>query len=97
MTAPDTAEFGTPIGWQEDGSYVPCPECRWKPEPEREGGPPGVAIHVMPRRPGSATHHGDCPTVALSRDARERLETRLAEFDECRRRAWEGAHNYVIG
>lgn len=24
-------------GWQEDGSYVPCSECRWKPPTEHPG------------------------------------------------------------
>lgn len=79
-------------GWQRDGTYVSCPECKWAPPTERLY-PPGKALHF----PGT-THHGDCPTVPrLSPEADARLREDLAEMARCRRRAMADAHNYWIG
>jgi hypothetical protein len=78
-------------GWQKDGSYIPCPECRWEPE--------------KPRRPMIGTplgrfgtiHYGDCSTVPrLSREAEKELRETLDDIDRCQRDAWANARNYVI-
>ena len=77
-------------GWQSDGSYVPCPDC--KVEPRMYDGP-GTAVHM----PGTV-HDADCPRVPhLSPEAEAKLLADLREIDECRRRAWANARNYVIG
>ena len=84
------------VGYQTDGSYVPCPECLWEPTPptRREREMPGVAIPVFPRSPGTATHHGDCPKVPqIDQETRDRL----AEMDRVRRRGAAEARNFVIG
>jgi hypothetical protein len=79
-------------GWQEDGSYVPCPECNWTP-PVPRNPPPGVPV----RMPGT-THHGDCPTVPrLTPEQERKLHADLAEMDRVRRRGAAEARNYVIG
>lgn len=84
---------GEGTGWQDDGSYVPCPECEWAPPIERNP-PPG-------RRLGGQTgtyHDGDCPTVPhLSPEAQRELQAALDEISRCRRRAMASARNYVIG
>lgn len=90
------------IGWQADGSYVPCPQCHWVPAPtsRREQEMPGRALHFVPGVPGvpgSATHEGNCPVVDLSPEAKERLRAKFEEFAAASRRAWESARNYVIG
>jgi hypothetical protein len=82
----------TATGWQRDGSYVPCPECRWEPRVERDP-PPGFPIHLP-----STTHHGDCPTIPRLTRAQERdLRDRLADMDRVRRRGAAEAAHYVIG
>ena len=79
-------------GWQADGSYVPCPECRWAPAVERNPAP-GIPV----RFPGT-THHGDCPTVQIMSRAEEaELRDRLVEMDRVRRRGAAEAANYWIG
>ncbi len=79
-------------GWQKDGTYVPCQECKWDPPTERLY-PPGKALHF----PGT-THEGDCPTIPrLSREAERKLQADLDEIARCQRRAWASARNYVIG
>lgn len=81
-----------PTGWQPDGSYVPCPACRWEPKPERNPAP-GVPI----RHPGT-THYGDCPTVPrLSPEDERELRARLTEMDRVRRRGAAEAMFHVIG
>ncbi len=76
-------------GWQPDGSYVPCPECRWEPEPDNG---PGRAV----RFPGT-THRGDCPTIPrMSREDERALHDKLDEMDRVRRRGAAEARNYVI-
>ena len=40
------------LGWQADGTYKPCPECRWTPPP-----PSGFGRNVV--LPG-VTHAKDC-------------------------------------
>ena len=80
-------------GYQADGSYVPCPECRYVP-PEDTSPSFAVAIPVMPRKPGVAIHRGDCPTVPqVSRETQDRL----IEMDRVRRRGAAEARNFVIG
>lgn len=77
-------------GWQADGSYVPCPECKWRP-PTWDG--PGTPVRLA-----GTIHNGWCPTIPrLSPEAERELRARLKEFDDCRRRAWAHARNYVIG
>lgn len=83
-------------GWQADGSYVPCKECGWEPPPPPRNPPPGVALDVFPRTPGTATHHGDCPVVALPKDVQRKLYDDLAEMDRVRRRGAAEAANFVI-
>ncbi len=87
----------TEIGWREDGSYVPCPQCGWTPPPENDDGAPGQAISVMPKRPGVVGHRGRCPVVDLPPKAKQRIQEQIDESDRARRRAWEGAHDHVIG
>lgn len=58
---------------------------------------PGRALHFVPRVPGSATHEGDCPVVALPPEVKARLLEHFEENRRCRLRAWESAKNYVIG
>ncbi len=78
-------------GRQPDGSYVPCPECKWAPKVDRNP-PPGRPIHW----PGT-THYGDCPTIPRLSPAEEReLQAALDEMDRCRRRAMATAHTFVI-
>lgn len=78
-------------GWQADGSYVPCPECRWVPPVERNP-PPGRPVRL------GTSHYGDCPTVPrLSPESEKRLREDLREMDRCRARAWAAAQHYVIG
>lgn len=79
------------IGWQPDGSYVPCSECGWEPPPPPRRPLPG---RVPPEPTYSATHYGDCPTVPqIGQETRDRLE----EMDRVRRRGAAEARNYVIG
>lgn len=79
-------------GWQANGSYVPCPECRWAPAVERNP-PPGRPVQY----PGTS-HYGDCPTIPrLSPEAQRELQAALDEIARCRRRAMATAHTYVIG
>lgn len=79
-------------GWQQDGTYVACPKCKWEPTPERNP-PPGVAVHM----PGT-THHSDCPTIPRPTPEQQRaLQDRLDEMDRVRRRGAAEARNYVIG
>lgn len=79
-------------GWQPDGIYVPCPECRWAP-PVEHNPPPGRPV----RRPGTS-HYGDCPTIPrLSAEAQRELQAALDDIARCRRRAMATAHTYVIG
>ncbi len=87
VTAVDT-------GWQEDGSYVPCPECQWTPSPDPPG--PGVPVYAIPHRPGSSGHRSTCPTVALSPEAQQRVRTKFDEIDRARRIAWANARNCWI-
>lgn len=70
-------------GWQADGTYEPCDECRLLPEPDRDTDAPGVPI----RMDYTAIHRGDCPKVNLSREAQERLDRFIDEADRCRARA----------
>jgi hypothetical protein len=84
------------VGYQPDGTYVPCAECGHVPKPDPDEGF-GTPIHVMPRTPGTAIHKGDCPTVALPPDVAEQLYADLAEMDRVRRRGAAEAMNYVIG
>jgi len=88
-----TAKEGRALGWQEDGSYVPCELCHWMPSPPdaREARRPG---RVPPPPVGSSTHYGDCPTVP--RPSKELLD-RLAEMDRLRRKAEVESRNYFIG
>ena len=83
---PTDAEMKT--GRQPDGSYVPCPECKWEPPVERRERPGRPVI-----LPGT-THYGDCPTIPqISDECRERL----IEMDRVRRRGAAEAWNYIIG
>lgn len=78
-------------GWQSDGTYLPCPACRWEPPTERLR--PGAAYHF----PGT-THHGDCPTIPRLSPAQQReLQAKLDEMDRVRRRGAAKARSYVIG
>jgi hypothetical protein len=79
-------------GRQPDGTYVPCPECRWEPPIERNP-PPGRPVHFAGTR-----HYGDCPTVAMLSPAEEReLQAKLDEMDRVRRRGAAEAANFVVG
>jgi hypothetical protein len=80
------------IGYQKDGSYIPCPDCKHIPAPDPEG--PGIVIPVLPRTPGTAIHNGGCPQVPRISD-----ETRhkLIEMDRQRRRAEVESRNFFIG
>lgn len=70
-----------PTGWQDDGSYIPCPECKLEPV-VYEG--PGVPV----RQPGTI-HRSTCPTVPhLSPEAQERLRAKMADIARCEREAW---------
>jgi hypothetical protein len=92
---PEGAGVGR-IGWQADGSYVPCAQCLWEPTPptRRQREMPGVAIPAFPRSPGTATHHADCSTVPqIDQETRDRL----VEMDRVRRRGAAEARNFVIG
>lgn len=84
------------VGWQVDGSYVPCPSCGHVP-PADDPSVPGVAMHVMPRTSGTAIHKGDCPTVDLPQDVKRKLLDDLAEMDRVRRRGAAEARNFWIG
>ena len=84
------------IGYQHDGSYVPCPSCAYVP-PADDPDVPGVAVSVMPRTPGTALHTGSCPTVDLPPDVKRKLYADLAEMDRVRRRGAAEARNFVIG
>lgn len=85
------------VGWQADGSYVLCSKCACPPPPKRDDPPFMQTIEVMPRTPGTAYHHGTCPTVALPKDVQDELNKKLDEMDRCRRRAEANARFYVIG
>jgi hypothetical protein len=77
-------------GWQPDGTYQPCPHCRWVPAPDPPFGRPV-------RHPGT-THHSNCPAVQILTPAdRRALTARLIEMDRTRRRGAAQAANYVIG
>lgn len=79
-------------GWQKDGSYVSCQECKWAPPVERRPRPGQPVNHT------GTVHYGDCPTIPrLSPEAQRRLHAALEESARCRRRAMAAAHNYVIG
>lgn len=89
IVAPPACSARSETGWQPDGSYMPCPACKWEPQPD-DG--PGRLV----RFPGT-THSGDCPTIPrLSREQERELQAKLREMDECRARAWVEARNYVI-
>lgn len=86
-------------GWQRDGTYVACIDCGLVPEPDRDDelASFSVALHVMPRTPGTAIHRGDCPRVALPKEVQRELQETFDEMDRCRRRAEAEARFYVIG
>jgi hypothetical protein len=78
-------------GWQDDGSYVPCPECGYTPAPDNPD-MPGVAIHI----PGTI-HESSCPKVPnLSPEAADKLREKLKEMDRVRARGWAEARNAWI-
>lgn len=64
-------------GWQEDGSYVSCPECLWEPAPEPRNKLPGKVV-----RSPMTWHYSDCPTVPqLSPEKQKELQKRLDDMD----------------
>lgn len=83
-----------PTGWQDDGTYVPCPECKWAPPAEN----PELAAFSTPLHWGGTTHHGSCPVIPrLSPEDERALHDRLAEMDRVRTRGAAEAMFYVIG
>lgn len=80
-------------GYQPDGSYIPCPECRYVPPVDEDEGP---GCRISGQR--GTIHESDCPTVPnLSQRDREELWERLREMDRCRGRAAVAARNYWVG
>lgn len=80
------------IGYQEDGSYVPCPECWYVPEPERTDLP---GRSIGPRF--TEYHRGGCPKVSMPREVREQMQAKFREWDECRGRAEVASRSAWIG
>lgn len=87
----ERAEGSEPVstGWQDDGSYVPCPDCGWKPAPHKG---PGIPV-----RQAGTTHNGDCPQFAWIAESERELAPVLEAMARARRRAAAEAANYVIG
>lgn len=83
------------IGYQADGSYVPCEDCGHTPAPDRDV--PGVLVPILPRTPGTTLHRGDCPRVAFLPEVARELHDRLDEMTRRRRRAEAESRYYVIG
>ena len=80
------------LGWQLDGTFVPCPECGYTPAPEPRRAP-GIPV----RLPGGV-HHSDCPAVQIMTRAEQRaLTEKLIEMDRVRRRGAAQAANFWIG
>lgn len=69
-------------GLQPDGSYIPCPECRYEP--------PVYDLPGEPIRMPGTTHRSDCPKVSLIMDpeAAAKLRADLDAIRENHRRAW---------
>lgn len=77
-------------GLQKDGSYVPCPECKYVPPPYTG---PGTPI-----RQEGTIHLAECPTIPKpTEEERERLREDLRKITEAQRRAWAESRNIWIG
>jgi hypothetical protein len=50
-----------------------CPDCRCVPAPPSDDNVPGVGS----RESYDEIHHADCPRVALSREARARVDAKI--------------------
>lgn len=83
-------------GWYDqhtpEEEYVPCPSCSQIDSSLYHDGP------GRPVRLGGVVHARTCPLLPHpTPEQEEKLRKDLEEMDRARRRAWEGAHNHVIG
>lgn len=72
--------------------------CRAQRNKHPENDLPGLPGRRMTS--GFDWHDADCPTIpggVLSREARDRIQAKMEEWDDCMRRAAASARTYVIG
>lgn len=82
-------------GYQPDGSYIPCPDCRYQPPSEED-----IPFSVPLRAGFTTLHDADCPTGGIPRGTPEEereLREKLDEMDRVRRRGYASARNFILG